>query len=70
MSAPWRRKGVGNNADKSGQGKGGGLAVSGNPFQNGVCKREEGIYMSFYDHLPVLKKSGQVWIGRGRGVEN
>ena len=26
--------------------------------------------MSFYDHLPVLKKSGQVWTGGGRGVEN
>ena len=43
MSAPWRRQGVSNNADKSGQGEGGGLAVSGHPIQCGLWKREEGI---------------------------
>ena len=32
MSAPWRMEGVSNNADNSGQGEGGSLAVSGHPF--------------------------------------
>ena len=42
MSAPWGREGVSNNADKSGQGReGGGLSVSGHPFQCDLCKREE-----------------------------
>ena len=34
---------VGNNADKSGQGEGGALAVSGHPFKCGLFKREESI---------------------------
>ena len=38
MSAPWGREGASNNADKSGQGEGGGLAVSGHPFQYGLCR--------------------------------
>ena len=37
-----------NNADKSGQGEGGGLALSGYHFQRRLCKREEGIQRSFY----------------------
>ena len=40
---------------KSGQGKGEGLAVSGHPFQYGLCMRKEGIKRSFYHYLPVLK---------------
>ena len=55
MSTPCGREGVSNNVDKSGQGKGGGLAVSGHPFQCGLCNREEGIYRSFHRHLLVLK---------------
>ena len=43
MPAPWGSEGASNNADKSGQEKGGGLAVSGYPFQCSLCKREEGI---------------------------
>ena len=35
--------GVRNNADKSGQGEGGGVAVCGHPFQCGFWKRKEGI---------------------------
>ena len=31
-SAPYRREGFSNNLDKSGQGKGGGVVVSGHPF--------------------------------------
>ena len=41
MSAPWGREWVGNNTDKSGHGKGGGLALSGHPVQCGLRKREE-----------------------------
>ena len=41
MSAPWGRDGVSNNVGKSGQGDGGGLAVSGHPVQCGQCMREE-----------------------------
>ena len=37
------REGVRGYADKSGQGKEGGLAVCGHPFQGRLCKREEGI---------------------------
>ena len=40
--------------DKSEQGEGGGLAVSGHPFQSGLSTREEGIQRSFYLQLPVL----------------
>ena len=43
MSAPWRREGVSNNADKSRERKGMGLAVIGHPFQCGLCKKAEGI---------------------------
>ena len=46
MSAPWGREGITNNTDKSGQGKGGELAVSENCVQCGLCKREEGILSS------------------------
>ena len=48
------REGVSNNVDRSGQVIGRRLAVSGNPFQCGLCVREEGIW-SFYDHLPCLE---------------
>ena len=54
MSAHWGREGVSNNADRSGQVIGRRLAVSGNPFQCGLCMIEEGIW-SFYDHLPCLE---------------
>ena len=47
-------RGCCSNADKSRQGDGGGFAVSGHPFHRGLCKRE-GIFRSFYHHLPVLK---------------
>ena len=43
MSAPWGREGASNNADRSGQKEEGGLAVSGYPFQCGLCETEEGI---------------------------
>ena len=43
MTARWGREGVSINADKSGQGDGGGLVISGYPFQCGLCNREEGI---------------------------
>ena len=55
MSAPWGREGASNNAEKSRQGEGGGLAVSGHHFQCGLCKREKGIYRLFYRHLSSLK---------------
>ena len=42
-SAPWGREGVSNNADKSGQGEEGVLAVCRYPFQCGFWKREEDI---------------------------
>ena len=42
MCTPWGREGVSNNAEKSGQGEGGGLVVSGHTFQRSSCKREEG----------------------------
>ena len=48
------REGVSNNADKSEQGQGRGLAVSGHPIKCSLCKREESIPRSFYLHLPVL----------------
>ena len=54
MSALWGRQGVSSNADKSGQGEGRSLAVSGHPFQCSLWKKEEGIERSFYNHLPVL----------------
>ena len=43
MCTPWGREGVSNNAEKSGQGEGGGLVVSGHTFQRSSCTREEGI---------------------------
>ena len=43
MSIIWGREGVSSNADKSGQWVGGGLEVSGHPFQCGLWKREKGI---------------------------
>ena len=43
MSTHWGRQRVSNNADKSRQVEAGGLAVSGDPFQCGLCMREEGI---------------------------
>ena len=55
MSALFGREGVSSNADKRGQGEGGGLAVSGHPCQYGLWKREEVIERSFYHNLPVLK---------------
>ena len=38
ISTPWGREGITNNADKSGQGEEGGLAVSGHHFLCGLCK--------------------------------
>ena len=43
FSTPWGREGVSNNADKSGQGDGGDVAVGGHPFQSGLCKGEDDI---------------------------
>jgi len=43
MSSPRGREGATNNADKGGQEEGEGLAESGDPFQCGLCKREENI---------------------------
>ena len=43
MSTPWGREGASSNADKTGQGQGGGLVVSGHPFQCELYKKEEGI---------------------------
>ena len=42
MSAPQWREGVGNSVNKRGQDEGGGVAVSGHPFQCGLGKRERG----------------------------
>ena len=47
--------GVSRNADKSGQGEGGGLAESGHPFQCGFWKREKGQFKVSCHHHPVLK---------------
>ena len=50
-----RKEEVSNNADKSGQEEGRGLAVSGHPFRCSLFKRGDGIYKSFYQrHFPSL----------------
>ena len=41
--------------DKCGQGEGGGFSVSEHPFSAVSFQRGEGIYESFYHHLPPLK---------------
>ena len=46
------------NADKSEQGDGGGLAVSGHPFSV-VTVRKDGIYRSFRSLLTVLHRAVQ-----------
>ena len=46
------REGVSNNVDKSGQGDGGGLAVSGHPVQYGQCMREENFKRLLSSFLP------------------
>ena len=40
MAAPWGREGASSNADESGQRDGEVLAVSGHPFQCGICKED------------------------------
>ena len=49
MSVPKEREGASNNAGKSVEG--GGLVVSGHPFQCSSCNRGEGIQRSIYHHL-------------------
>ena len=54
ISSSWGREEVSKNEGEYELGEGG-LAVSGHPFERGLCTREEGIETSFYHHLPVLK---------------
>ena len=50
ISALWWREDVSGNMEKSGQGEGGGLALSWHPFQFRFYERSEGICKSFYHH--------------------
>ena len=55
MSALWWREDVSGNVEKSGQGEGGVLALSGHPFECSFYERSEGICKSFYHHHHLLK---------------
>ena len=50
MSTPWGKEEICNNADKSGQGEGGGVAVSGHPMSV-VTVREK---TAFKDHCIII----------------